>query len=225
VLSGTDSTNQLVDIMPRLPAAESIPTTSLDRRGALIAAARELIAERGFEGLRTRDVARRVGLNHATLHHYFATKEALIIATVRDLVGQLATYRAANQTPAPSPRDALRAYLAAARAQVLADPTPFVALGEFFLRAGRHPKLATILRELDEGWTGYFVAMLTRGQKEGAFRADLDAKAVARILTAYMRGTRVPVWDGGAALAREHAQLEAWIAGPRTGTKHRRAGR
>jgi AcrR family transcriptional regulator len=211
--------------MPARASAQPDLTESPDRRRALIAAARDLIAERGFEGLRTRDVAQRVGLNHATLHHYFATKEALIVATVRDLVGQLATYRAANRTPAPSPRDALRAYLAAARAQVLADPTPFVALGEFFLRAGRHPKLAAILRELDDGWTGFFVSILTQGQKDGAFRPDIDPAAVARILTAYMRGTRVPVQDGGAALAREHAQLEAWIAAPRTVAKRRGGGK
>jgi len=184
-----------------------------DRRRALIAAARDLIAERGFEGLRTREVAQRVGLNHATLHHYFATKEALIEAVVHDLVRHLATYRAAHATADMPPRAALRAYLAAARAQVRSDPAPFIALGEFFLRAGRNPALASVLLELDQAWTGYFVTLLKRGQQLGDFRRDFDPQAVARILTTYLRSLRIPVRDKGAALAREHAQLEAWIAG------------
>ena len=45
---------------------------------AIAAAARALIAERGFEGLRTRDIADRVGINIATLHYHVPTKEALI---------------------------------------------------------------------------------------------------------------------------------------------------
>ena len=41
-------------------------------------AARALIVEKGFEGLRTRDIAERVGINIATLHYHVPTKEALI---------------------------------------------------------------------------------------------------------------------------------------------------
>ena len=48
------------------------------RRRAIAAAARELIVEKGFEGLRTRDIADRVGINIATLHYHVPTKEALI---------------------------------------------------------------------------------------------------------------------------------------------------
>src|SRR2546421_11887604 len=49
-----------------------------ERRRSLVLAAYDLIAEEGFEGLRTRDVAMRAGVNIATLHYYFASKEDLI---------------------------------------------------------------------------------------------------------------------------------------------------
>src|ERR1700750_2324196 len=49
-----------------------------DRRMAIAAAARALIVENGVEGLRTRDIADRVGINVATLHYHVPTKEALI---------------------------------------------------------------------------------------------------------------------------------------------------
>src|ERR1051325_2267406 len=49
-----------------------------DRRAAIAKAARELIVEKGVEGLRTRDIAERVGINVATLHYHVPSKEALI---------------------------------------------------------------------------------------------------------------------------------------------------
>ncbi len=39
------------------------------RRAEIAAAARALIVEKGVEGLRTRDIAERVGINIATLHY------------------------------------------------------------------------------------------------------------------------------------------------------------
>ena len=65
------------------------------QREALVQAAFNLIAERGFEGLRTRDVAARAGVNIATLHYYFATKEDLI----RSVVDMLAEKFRTQQVP------------------------------------------------------------------------------------------------------------------------------
>ena len=56
--------------------------TRADRRSALVLAAYRQIAARGFEGLRTREVAAEVGVNIATLHYYFPTKEKLIEGVV-----------------------------------------------------------------------------------------------------------------------------------------------
>src|SRR6266446_2719430 len=58
-------------------------TTHADeRRRSLVLAAYDLIAEKCFEDLRTRDVAARAGVNIATLHYYFASKEDLIDGVV-----------------------------------------------------------------------------------------------------------------------------------------------
>ena len=54
----------------------------MERQEALVQAAYDLLAERGFEGLRTRDVAAKVGVNIATLHYYYPTKEKLIRGVV-----------------------------------------------------------------------------------------------------------------------------------------------
>ena len=79
---------------PTLLSCKRAPTD--DRRREIAAAARDLIVEKGVEGLRTRDIAERVGINVATLHYHVPTKEALI-----ELVAELAA-RGIHQ-PAPSP--------------------------------------------------------------------------------------------------------------------------
>ena len=53
-------------------------------RAALLAAARELMAERGVEGTSTRDVAAAAGVNQALVYRYFGSKEKLFLEAVSD---------------------------------------------------------------------------------------------------------------------------------------------
>src|SRR5438067_8616181 len=80
-----------------------------DRRRALTGAAYQRIAAEGFEGLRTRDVAADVGVNIATLHYYFPTKEALI----RGVIGEAMRRFTATLPREGSPVDQLRSHLRA----------------------------------------------------------------------------------------------------------------
>src|ERR1700694_4821346 len=95
--------------------AERTRTTHADeRRRSLLLAAYELIAEKGFEQLRTRDIAARAGVNIATLHYYFASKEDLIPGVVDHLLHEFST------VPAPILK--------------MEDTTPFGQIRAMFLR-------------------------------------------------------------------------------------------
>src|SRR5919201_2689861 len=83
-----------------------------DRRRALVLAAFNQIAERGFEGLRTRAVATEAGVNIATLHYYFPTKEALI----RGVVAYVMERFRSTLAPHGSPGDQVANHLRAVRA-------------------------------------------------------------------------------------------------------------
>ena len=89
-----------------------------NRRQALVEAAIDEIAERGFEGLRTREVAAHVGLNVATLHYYFPTKEALI----RGVLGYAMGHFRATLTPSGSAADQLRNHLRGLRQLLIDEP-------------------------------------------------------------------------------------------------------
>ena len=53
-----------------------------ERGGEILTAAMELFAERGFEGTRIVDIAKRAGVSHGTVGIYFPTKETLLRAVV-----------------------------------------------------------------------------------------------------------------------------------------------
>ncbi|HEX2355964.1 MAG TPA: TetR family transcriptional regulator [Micromonosporaceae bacterium] len=54
-----------------------------DTREAILAAAREAFAERGFDGASIRAIATSAEVDPALVHHYFGTKEQLFVETVR----------------------------------------------------------------------------------------------------------------------------------------------
>ncbi|HEY4021778.1 MAG TPA: TetR family transcriptional regulator [Pseudonocardiaceae bacterium] len=77
--------------------AEDAPPRRRDAdatRAALLAAARDLFAERGFEQTTVRDIAARAGVNQALLFRYFGSKDGLFDATMTNSSRQLI-----NETP------------------------------------------------------------------------------------------------------------------------------
>jgi AcrR family transcriptional regulator len=160
------------------------------QRQALTRAAYQIIAESGFEGLRTRDVAERVGVNIATLHYYFATKEDLIRGVVELLTQEFATFRAPGQPPLEelSPREGLRSELEDVREQIKARPDTYIVLLELYMRSFRDPHIRRMLGELDAGWREHLESLLVAGVRAGEFPPDLDIHATSAVLMAFSKG-------------------------------------
>ena len=59
------------------------PRGSPPNREAILAAAREQFAERGYDNATIRGIAAKAGVDPALVHHYFVTKERLFTAAVR----------------------------------------------------------------------------------------------------------------------------------------------
>ncbi len=69
----------------------------MDRRQAILDAALDAFAERGFKGSSVREIARAVGVNEATLYHYFPSKAAILDALIDQLLeGREALYEVAD---------------------------------------------------------------------------------------------------------------------------------
>src|ERR1700686_1866167 len=101
------------------------------RREELVRAAFNQIAERGFEGLRTREVAAEGGGNISTILYFFPTKESLIRGVVEHAMGRFRSTLA----PHGSPSDQLRNHLRAVRKLLRDEPEVGAVMGELALRS------------------------------------------------------------------------------------------
>jgi AcrR family transcriptional regulator len=190
------------------PPADQKPATQREeRRQALVTAAFNQIAERGFEGLRTREVAAEVGVNIATLHYYFPTKEALIRGVV-----ELSMQRfRSTLTPHGSPADQLRNHLRAVRRLLRDEPQLGTVMGELGLRSARDPAIAGIMEETTDAWHQMVRGLLRRAAREGHLRPELDSDDVAALVIATLTSMTLPAVAGGARTDQALRQLERWL--------------
>ena len=154
------------------------------RRQALVLAAYRRVAKEGFEGLRTRDIAADVGVNVATLHYYFRTKESLIRAVVGHAMERFRT----TFVPGRSPGAQLEAHFRGVRRLVRNDPELFAVMGELAQRSARDPAIAAILNETNETWHATLRGLLKHAREEGLVVQNLDPDATAALVTATFRG-------------------------------------
>jgi AcrR family transcriptional regulator len=159
-----------------------------DRRGELVRIAYQLIAEKGFEGFRWREVAAQAGINNATLHYYFPTKEDLVRGVVEYLVQEFSKNRAKTESKEIGAAEELRCEFEDVGIRLLESPEQFLVMTELSVRASRDPAIAQILRYMQEGWRGHIIAMLERGVRDGVFRADLDLILTANGIMALLQG-------------------------------------
>src|ERR1700736_2252651 len=189
------------------PAAQKPATSREDRRQALVQAAFNQIAERGFEGLRTREVAAEVGVNIATLHYYFPTKEALIRGVV-----ELAMQRfRSTLAPHGSSADQLRNHLRAVRLLLRDEPQLGAVMGELALRSARDPAIARITEENNEAWHRTVRGLLKRAARDGHLRPELDSDDVAALVIATLTSMTLPAVAGSTRTDQAVRQLERWL--------------
>ncbi len=160
-----------------------------ERCRSLLLAAYQLIAEKGFEHLRTRDVASRAGVNIATLHYYFASKEDLIPGVVDHLLHEFSTPPAAHsESDTTTPLDQVRAMFLTTHDRFQAKPELFTVLSELVLRSLRDTSLRPALQRLDEGWHLYLQRIIADGIHQRLFRGDLDPEDMATKLIILIKG-------------------------------------
>jgi AcrR family transcriptional regulator len=180
--------------------------TKEDRQRALVLAAFDQVAEHGFEGLRTREVASSVGVNIATLHYYFPTKEALIRGVVAHAMDRFRSTLA----PHGSADDQLVNHLKAVRALMRKEPELGMVMGELSLRSARDPSLARILRDTNDAWHQTIRALLRRAVSSGNLPRDFDTDEAAALIVATLTSVGLPTIS---ATRKDQAvrELERWL--------------
>jgi AcrR family transcriptional regulator len=187
-----------------------------DRKGELVKIAYRLIAQKGLEGFRIRQVAAEAGIDNGTLHYHFPSKEALIQGVVDYLVRDLETNRTpANKNVRQTALSELRLEFEDIGLRLRDTPEQLVVLSELAIRSWRDPALAKIFRKLDDGWYAHLVNLLERGIQQGIFRKDLSIPPCVRAIMVALRGivyqSRLPRRELDLLLSQLAAQTEYWI--------------
>jgi AcrR family transcriptional regulator len=150
----------------------------------LEAAFRQLV-QHGFEGLRVRDVAIKVGINQATLLYHFSDKEELIVALVDELVGRMRSLNEGQYAIAPGSLGAFESHLRTLLELFIANPAIYVAFNEIGARAIRDRRIAVKLAAVEQDWVTY-ISSLLRAAAATAPQNLIDA--LARSTVIYVRG-------------------------------------
>lgn len=154
------------------------------RRQKVVEAAYDVIASKGFEGLRLRDVAARAGIDHSTLHHHFPHKSDLIEAVLEHATEQFRPPPRPGTT-APIP---LGDHLDFLGQMIIKLPELHSVLREFDLHGTRDRRVKGMILKSEKGWRERLAARIQVAKESGDWPADADAVIGAELVIAVVKG-------------------------------------
>jgi TetR/AcrR family transcriptional regulator, regulator of cefoperazone and chloramphenicol sensitivity len=179
------------------------------RRTTLLQAAFDIVAEAGFEGLRTRAVAQRAGVNIATLHYYFPSKQHLIEGLAQLIGAKFVTLHGRPpRSSGLSALDRLRQEFSDGRFYLKSHPEMLLVMQEFALRGKRDPEVQKTVEQMNAHWRDGIERMVRAGIADGTFRDDIPAGEMLSLLMSIFAGTAAS--SGGQIDAIERI-TETWI--------------
>jgi AcrR family transcriptional regulator len=156
--------------------------SSDDRRVAIALAAQALIVEKGVEGLRTRDIAERVGINVATLHYHVPSKEALLELVADHMRQEFMDQHLTRPRKHLSAAERMDLEFVDFREMVEKKPHLLAALSELMERGRRDERIMAAVRPLQQKWRAQVTELLRAARDEGALRPDIDPEPCAIML-------------------------------------------
>lgn len=148
------------------------------KRGAILRAAVEVFAERGYFAARMREVAERAGVADGTLYLYFKGKEHLLVSLLEEHTHAFLVRARRDAAAFEDPRQKLRSVVERHLVSLERDR----ALARVFQIELRHSR--RFLREIARGQVAMYLRLLQeiieQGVASGWFRADVPTDVAAR---------------------------------------------
>jgi TetR/AcrR family fatty acid metabolism transcriptional regulator len=148
------------------------------KRSAILRAAVEVFAERGYFGARMREVAERAGVADGTLYLYFKGKEHILVSLLEEHTHAFLVRARRDAATFEDPRKKLRCVVERHLASLEGDR----ALARVFQIELRHSR--RFLRQIARGQVAMYLQLLQeiieQGVASGCFRADVPADVAAR---------------------------------------------
>jgi TetR/AcrR family fatty acid metabolism transcriptional regulator len=161
----------------RKPRADPLPGP---KRDAILRAAIDVFADRGYFHAQVADVARAAGVAAGTVYLYFRSKDDLLISIFeRGMRDALAEARAVVAS-LDDPRERLRRFAQLHLARLGRDRNLAVVFQVELRQSTKFMERfsATLVR----AYLGLIRAAIAEGQREGVFRSDIKATVAAKML-------------------------------------------
>jgi len=153
----------------------------VDRREAILASAAALFATRGVAATTVRQIADEVGILSGSLYHHFESKEAMVDQIVSSFLEDLRTRYKRVLDERSDPRARLHDLVVASLEVVEEHPHATEIYQNdvnYLLQFERFAYLRSAGKEVQSTW----LQVIEAGVAQGAFRADLDAKILYRLI-------------------------------------------
>jgi AcrR family transcriptional regulator len=182
--------------------------TGAERRDQILACARYVFAQDGYDGARTADIAERAGVSERLMYKHFAGKRELFVAVTEDTAARVAAgYRAVAREATDIESAMAELYdgrLGPGRFHGRTHGVFFARVHGPFGDEELDGAISAAYRTLASAATYFFKQMLARG----LVRADLDAEVAAWRLSGILH-LHDPLWS--AHSGRRAATLERRI--------------
>lgn len=165
------------------------------RKPQIVAAAAEVLYERGLFETRIRDIAKRVGTSAPTILYYFESKDRIL----EEAVDQTDREFYARLTDGQASYDCASDKLVHLIEQTSLGPSGFsdwTLWMEIWVRARREGSVRESYFQLDRRQRALIADIVREGQAAGEFSADADADTFAITLSGLMDGLGVQVTLG-----------------------------
>jgi AcrR family transcriptional regulator len=176
----------------------------------LIRAARNVIGERGLEGVRVREIASEAGVSPGSVLYHYPDHDQLMLAVHETLVTDYFDTRQGAQADLTDAKDKLVATVVAGFPPY-ANEAVIRALFEMHGLARRSSHHATLMTTLWQREENLYRQILTQGIADRSFHLSRPVDEVARILLALEDGLALHLVSNNSALGHDLA-LKVFLA-------------
>jgi TetR/AcrR family fatty acid metabolism transcriptional regulator len=185
-----------------------VTTAAVDKRRVILDAAVRVFARRGFHICRVSDIADEAGVAYGLVYHYFSSKEEILDTMFLERWEVMLEAIAETDASSLAPLAKLRAVASFIVDSYRHDPELMkVIIVEVTRAANTFGR--THMAKIKEAYAG-IAAIVSEGQRSGAFRADVDPRFAAlafyglveQVLTDWILDER-PVSDGDIEHAKD----------------------
>lgn len=158
--------------LPARPRATRDPEAS---RARILDHARIEFVTHGLNGARVDRIAEAAGVNKNLIYHYFGSKEALYLEVLERIYTGLRARQEDEHLRTLPAVEGMRKLVATTFDHFVATPDLIRLMSVENIHYGQHLRQSTKVRPLYHGLLETIRVLLQKGQREGVFRAKVDA--------------------------------------------------